>query len=570
MRLLEPAHAESFRIFNGLLRRMKAPQPVNEAEAASNVSLRMCQRLYGNARSFDALPFARANLVLASYTNDQALVRRSHTACGLLLADTGDIVGAIEHHASALKLAAKADDRVEMSRVWNNIGSTFFATSEFAFAIACFRRVLALLHSESGPVFSRYTAYGNLANGLFHTGEFQEGHQFAVRAMQEMTPAMEQMDPHNALLMHRNCTRLLVALGRLEEAKIQIESMAKMAARANSPRANIAAATTQAAYEMAKGNIDLGLTRLDQALVLSRSAPATLRDTLACVIRAEEQAGFPAQALVRLQELSDHVYRTAISQIRKHLELGATLDRPNPAGDQANEQAKARLISRLSSPMPPVEWKTMQRLAVGAAFRIDNSGWHGVRVGVLTQALALESGVPAIQALEYGLAAQLHDIGMASVPEAILMQPRALNRVERGLMEKHTAAGAEILAGDHHSRMVIARDIVKYHHARWDGEGYPQNVAGNSIPLAARICAVADVYDTLVTDRPYRKAWAMDRALEELQRVAGTQLDPDLVRHFSVVIRRETENEGIDPSLAGGLDNFQQLISALTEDRGYL
>ena len=570
MRLLEPAHSQSFRIFKGLLRRMQAPQPVNEAEAASNVSLRMCQRLYGNARSFDALPFARANLVLASYTNDQALVRRAHTACGLLLADTGDIAGAIEHHALALKLAAKADDAVEMSRVWNNIGSTFFATSEFALATACFRRVLTLLHSESAQIFSRYTAYANLANCLFHTGEFKEGYHFAVRAMQEMTPAMAQTDPHNALLLHRNCARLLVALGRLEEAKIQIESMVKIAASTGSPRCNIAAATAQAAYEMAKGHIDLGLTRLDQALVLARSVPATLRDTLACVIRAEEQAGFPAHALMRLQELSDHVYRTAISQMRKHLELGATLDRPNPAGNQPNEQARARLISRLPTPMPPVEWKTMQRLAVGAAFRIDNSGWHGVRVGVLTQALALEYGVPAIQALEYGLAAQLHDIGMASVPEAILMQPRALNRVERDLMEKHTAAGAEILAGDEHPRMLIAHDIVKYHHARWDGEGYPPNVAGNSIPLAARICAVADVYDALVTDRPYRKAWAMDRALAELQRVAGTQLDPDLVRHFETVIRRETENEGIDPSLAGGLDNFQQLISALTEDRGFL
>ena len=74
----------------------------------------------------------------------------------------------------------------------------------------------------------------------------------------------------------------------------------------------------------------------------------------------------------------------------------------------------------------------------------------------------------------------------------------------------------------------------------------------------------------MTTDRPYRKAWSMERALGELRNVAGTQLDPDLVRSFEVVIRRETANEGIDPSIDAGLESFQQLINALTEDRGFL
>jgi HD-GYP domain-containing protein (c-di-GMP phosphodiesterase class II) len=84
------------------------------------------------------------------------------------------------------------------------------------------------------------------------------------------------------------------------------------------------------------------------------------------------------------------------------------------------------------------------------------------------------------------------------------------------------------------------------------------------------MCAVADVYDTLVTDRPYRKRRSMDEALAELRRVAGTQLDADLVRCLEAVIRRESANEGIDPSIDGGLEEFQQLITALTEDRGFL
>ncbi len=557
-------------MFDDLLRRMRLPLDQGEAGAASTAALRLCQRLYANARSFDALPFARANLVLVDHSKDMALLRRSHTACGLLLGDTGDIAGAIEHHTSALRLAAAADDAVEISRVWNNIGHTFCVAGSFTLATACFRRVLTLLHSQKAPVFSRYTAYANLANCLFYTDVHDEGLQFTELAMKEMTPAFAQQDTLNALLLHSSYVRLLVANGQLGEAKTQVEATVAMATKAGTPRANIAAATAQAAYEMANGDTDLGLTRLDQALITARSVPAILRDTLGCVIRAEEMAGFPAHALVRLHELSDHIYRTAINQMRKHVELADILGDADGVSNHALEQAKARLTSSLPRPTAPAEWKTLQRLAVGAACRIDSTGWHGVRVGVLTQALARQYGMSPIDALEFGLAAQLHDIGMASVPERVLLQSGELNEVERMLVRKHTAAGAAVLAGDQHSRMVIASDIVKYHHAHWDGGGYPAGIAGKSIPLAARMCAVADVYDTLATDRPYRKARSMDRALDELKRVAGAQLDPHLVHCFEVVIRHETANEGLDPSIDGDLENFQQLITALTEERGFL
>lgn len=569
-RILDVTHPQSYRAFDALLRRMQDPHTPADAHVSSNAALRLCQQLYGNGRSFDALPFGRANLALARHANDPALMRRAHTACGLLLADTADIAGAMDHHTQALRLAAKADDVVEVSRVWNNIGLALCVSGNFELATPCFERVLSILHTEKGPVFSRYAAYANLAHCLFQTNHLREGERYAALGMLEMTPAMVQQDPLNAVFMHRNRARLLVALGRLDEAKAQVQATVEMAAKAGTPRAKIAAATAQAAYEMACGSTDLGLTRLDQALVLARSVPATLRDTLVCVIRAEEKAGFPAHALVRLHELSDHIYRTAIGQMRKHVELADIVRAGDGLSEQPHEQARVRLTSRLPSPAAPAEWKTLQRLAVGAAFRIDCTGWHGIRVGVLTQALALEYGLSPLEALEYGLAAQLHDIGMASVPEGVLMKPASLNEVERALVRKHTAAGAEMLAGDQHPRMVIAGDMIKYHHSRWDGQGYPQNVSGKSIPLAARMCAVADVYDTLVTDRPYRKAVSMESAFQELQRVSGTQLDPDLVRCFEAVIRRESANEGIDPSIDGGLENFQQLIAALTEDRGFI
>lgn len=570
VRLLDTAHPETHRVFLALLQRMQAPQPQGEAAAASAATLRLCQRLYANGRSFDALPFGRANLVLAGLSHDAALKRRAHTALGLLLADTADIAGSIDQHVYALRLTQLADDSVEMSRVWNNIGLALGLSGSFVLAAACFRRVLALLHSEPGPVYSRYTALTNLAHSLYHLDRLQEGLQFAALALEEMTPEFCVQDPHGALLLHRNCAKLYLGTGDLSNAAIHVEEVQQRARNAGTPRGFIAAATTRAAYEMTTGDHDLGLTRLDQALALARSVPATLRDTLVSVIRAEEKAGLSAQALIRLQELSDHIYRTAILQLRRHIELAEFLPVPDSAADHSFLQTKARLTSHLSSPSRPAEWTTLQRLAAGTSLRVDSTARHGERVGVLTRALALEYGLSPIEALEYGLAAELHDIGMAAVPERVLMQAYALNDVEHALMRKHTTAGAEMLAGDQHPRLMMACDMAKYHHARWDGDGYPAGVAGKAIPLAARMCAVADAYDAMATDRPYRKAFTLDKALTELRRAAGTQLDPDLVRCFEAVIRREAENEGIDPCINGEFENFQQLITSLEEERGFL
>ncbi len=568
--MLDGTERPGYRAFQSVLERMANGPTALEAQQASPVVLRLCQRLYNSARSFDALPFARANVSMAAHTGDVVDVRRAHTACGLLLADTADIIGAVEHHMAALKIAVHAGNAEDISRIWNNIGLAFVVSGHFGLAVTCFKRVLALVEPLPGPVYSRYTAFINLAHCLYHLDQAEEGVRFARRALGELTAGFAAQDPHGVLLLHRNCVRLYVALGRLDDARVHVDQALAMSAKAGTPRAAIAAGTTQAAYELACGEDDIGLTRLDKALVLARSVPATLRDTLVSVIRAEEKAGFPANALVRLRELSDHIYRTSIGQIRQHIELADALGGSMPPADKALEQARVRLTARLAPPVEPPEWKTLQRLAAGAAFRIDPTSMHGTRVGALAKALALEYGCSPIESLEFGLAAQIHDIGMASVPEKILAKPGPLNDVERSLVEKHTEAGAEILAGDSHARVMVARDVAKYHHADWDGGGYPAKVSGQAIPLSARICAVADAYDSMATDRPYQAARSMSDAMHEMRLMSGSRLDPELVRCFELVIRRESANEGIDPSLDVGLESFQQLVFALSEDRGFL
>jgi len=163
----------------------------------------------------------------------------------------------------------------------------------------------------------------------------------------------------------------------------------------------------------------------------------------------------------------------------------------------------------------------------------------------------------------------VHDIGMTAVPAEILGKHGALNRAERDIVERHSVAGAEMLAEGRHPRMLMAQEIARYHHARFDGAGYPARVGGDFIPYAARICSVADAYDMMVCGNGNTRARSMAEALDELRREAGRQFDPDLVECFDDMIRSEAGGRGLDLSSGGGMEDFQDLVLSLKEDRGF-
>jgi putative two-component system response regulator len=191
-------------------------------------------------------------------------------------------------------------------------------------------------------------------------------------------------------------------------------------------------------------------------------------------------------------------------------------------------------------------------------------------VGALTQAAALACGIDPLLGLEIGLASRLHDIGMASVPEAIAHGAGRRNATEHVLYMRHTEAGAEMLQEAHHPRLLLAREIARYHHAHWDGTGYPGQVGGRAIPRPARLCAVADAYDDLVCGEGSRPPCSMDEALAELARGAGTRFDPEIVPRFDALIREEAEEIGLDTRAAVGVDAFGELVHSLQEDRGFV
>ena len=129
-------------------------------------------------------------------------------------------------------------------------------------------------------------------------------------------------------------------------------------------------------------------------------------------------------------------------------------------------------------------------------------------------------------------ASALHDVGKVGIPDYILLKPGKLDPAEWAHMKTHTTIGASILSGSRSELVQLAEEIALSHHERWDGGGYPHGLKGHEIPLAARICAVCDVFDALLSPRPYKDAWPLHEVIRELGILRGTHLDPALVDAF--------------------------------------
>ena len=179
----------------------------------------------------------------------------------------------------------------------------------------------------------------------------------------------------------------------------------------------------------------------------------------------------------------------------------------------------------------------IERLARAAEFRDDNTGQHTERVGQMAALLARQVGLPDPQVSLIRRAAPLHDVGKIGIPDSILLKLGKLTPDEFALVKTHTTIGARILSGSRFTILRLAEEIAFNHHERWDGDGYA-GVAGSAIPLAGRIVAVADVFDALTQNRPYKAAWPVNEAIAEMERQRGKQFDPTLVDAFLRVIEQ--------------------------------
>ncbi len=185
------------------------------------------------------------------------------------------------------------------------------------------------------------------------------------------------------------------------------------------------------------------------------------------------------------------------------------------------------LLSRIAAAFRPFDFDPVEFLPPLLEAHFPGLGEHSLRTALAADILAREIGLSASERIALRLGALYHDVGKLLVPTELLATSRELLPLELALVRRHVAHGLRLVR---HARLpLFAYDAIAHHHERWDGLGYPLGLADQRIPLSARLVAVADVYDTLRSCRPYGPVFSRDEALAELARVSGRQLDPDIV-----------------------------------------
>jgi len=190
------------------------------------------------------------------------------------------------------------------------------------------------------------------------------------------------------------------------------------------------------------------------------------------------------------------------------------------------------LVAERTREINNTRMQVIRKLGRAAEYRDNETGLHIVRMSKISMILGRASGMNSRQCDMLLNASPMHDIGKIGIPDNILLKPGKLTREEWGIMKQHPVIGADILAGDDSDLLVMARQIALTHHEKWDGSGYPYGLVGTDISIEGRVVAVADVFDALTSERPYKHAWPVDEAVQLIKDSSGKHFDPQLVSCF--------------------------------------
>ncbi|NTS75518.1 two-component system response regulator [Catenovulum sp. SM1970] len=190
------------------------------------------------------------------------------------------------------------------------------------------------------------------------------------------------------------------------------------------------------------------------------------------------------------------------------------------------------LVQERTRELEQTRMEIIESLGRAAEFKDNETGMHVIRMSWYSRFLAQALTENHEWSELLFNAAPMHDIGKIGIPDRVLLKPGKLDEEEWAVMKKHVDFGVDIL-GEHQSSLLkLASEVAQNHHEKWDGSGYPNGLKGEEIPLSARIVAVADVFDALTSERPYKKAWSIEEAMDLLEREAGSHFDPQLIPLF--------------------------------------
>ena len=489
--------------------------------------------------AYAGLDAARQAVAMATRLGDGALRIKALKVLGAVYLESGSYPDTVSALTAALEAARAVGDRAQEAEILSNLGLAHQYAGHYSAAVPCYERAVELA-DEDGQTVVRTGALSNLALACLHLRDFAVGMTAAEQAIDSLLDPATAHDRMVRTMVECYYARLLMEMRNLPRARERIALARQFSAGATAAAPLFVDMTQGLAEVHDPATRDIGLSRLQKAVNESRrGVPSALRDALAMIVRGYEVAGQPNAALVYLHEViqlnGDTRVRSVLQHHRLHLaKMTRSLDQR--AQVVLEQQQQELRFQRLSMDVLRECMQVLEKNTVAAELHDDETGEHCYRVGALAKELALRKGMDAEMCTLIDLSARLHDIGKLRVPDSILLKPGRFNADERAIMEAHCQHGWELIGEGGLAQLFVAQEIALNHHERWDGTGYPNRRAGNMIPLAARVTALADVFDALTHRRCYKEAWSVDDALREIASLRGRHFDPELTDLFLALV----------------------------------
>ncbi len=524
-----------------------APEPAPVAiKLILDVAFAMSLRGSGH----DAMPLVERAIDLSTTHALRPELRRSYSVYGVLSTDTGVPAKGIECALRAMEIATELAEDKGIVTAQVNLTAALCMMGLYRETIDIALQAQSRYGDDNRFRMEVAAARTNMVNACIALQRFDQGAEAAKSSAALLGLPRDSGGIFLRLICESNWLKCAIGLNDAETAFSRLKMVQGLADAFATPRTELNRQLAEAAHDIFAGDLTIAAARLLKLLETSKAMPTLYRDNLVLLVRAYEKAHDHTGVLIYLGKLVEFLAKSQVDNVKRALDaLKVKVQTPMPGKDDVQDliaaiQRDGQLPRKDVEVPEPMYRDAYERLAVTAELREDTWGKHAYRVGRLAGLLAEELGYGHRFSEEVELGARLHDIGKLGIPDGLLLKPGKLTEAEFTIIQRHTSLGAQLLSLCPNPAFRMAEIIAHHHHEKWDGSGYPDKLAGDAIPLPARIAAVADVYDALTHVRAYKHAWTHAEAVGYIVSASGTHFEPRIVDAFVTMVERVRAKRG--------------------------
>jgi HD-GYP domain-containing protein (c-di-GMP phosphodiesterase class II) len=553
--------------------------PITADPTQADAIAKACFYYYFIGDNKTGLILGRRALSVFNEKSHTDAMRKFHNVLSVISTDTADNVSALSHSEQALRIAKLQKSKICEASV---ISNSLIILGNMGLYQDAIRVALGLLATDGSEPHWRSLHGAAATNALKWSWRLRDD-ALARRLIEEYEPLVSSSDIHESTHAYFELYRVEFLIDSFDyDGALKVANVASLGRLGQSinERVKCLVALTRCQADYAGSGNEAARRKAVESLKhihkTTRRTHKNHADVLRALVRVHANpldAEMAKDGITYVRELLDfqvkHTKAQFFHQMKQYgedIDAAAGLARAwgsakssldasaagNDAGELNNHQGMglafndemmavhhtmARMrVTAVKREMKTEDFETAENWAVTAELIEDPSGEHCFRVGYLARLLAVEIGLDGNTAENIGRASRLHDIGKIAVNEVTRSKPWDLSMSELGEMRQHAEIGASMLAAYKDPTLQVASVIAKNHHERWDGGGYPSGLRASAIPLSARICALAEVYDAMTHDRAYRPAKTHEEAVAYIRSNKGKHFDPDLVDPFLNVL----------------------------------